>query len=62
MKTIDLAAAIETALQISKATEKDKEIARICEAMKRASKPASNLSKDEQKAIESLRGNDNMKV
>ena len=64
IKTIDFAAPIETALQISKATEQDKETVRVkvCEILKRARKPADNLSKDERKAIKAIRENDKIRI
>ena len=42
---IDIAAPIEAALQISSATDQDKELARvkICEAVRKAKKPANNI-------------------
>ena len=61
---VDIAAPIETALQFSTATDQVKETTRIkiCEAVRKASRPQLNVTKEEQKAWKELKENTTVRI
>ena len=61
---IDIAAPIEAALQSSSATDQDKELAlvKICEAIRKAKKPANNITAEERKAFQELKKNSDIQI
>ena len=61
---IDIAAPIEAALQLSSATDQDKELARvkICKAVWKAKKPANNITVEERKAFQELKKNSDIQI
>ena len=61
---IDIAAPIEAALQLSSATDQDKELARvkICEAVRKGEKPANNITAEEREALQKLKKNSDIQI
>ena len=61
---IDITAPIEAALSILSATDQDKELApvKICEAVRKAKKPANNITAEERKAFQELKKNSAVQI
>ena len=64
IKPIDIAAPIEAALQISSATDQDKELGwlKICQAVRKAKKPANYITAEERKAFQELKKNSDIQI
>ena len=64
LNKMDIIAPVEAALQTSKATDQEKELARIrsCETLKKAKKPTNNLTKEEQTARKNLESDKKIKI
>ena len=60
----DIFAPIEAALHLPSATDQDKELVRvkICEAVRKAKKPANNIPAEERKAFQELKKNSDIQI